>query len=538
MLLEEKKVSIVTSGMKDTREFTAKLDGLMFDNLINGIYSNKIAAGIREYSTNARDGHARRGNLDQPFDVGLPTRDHAFFEVRDYGSSLTHDEVFDVYTVLGESTKRETNDETGCLGLGSKSAFAYTTSFTVTCWKDGKKRDYSCFIGENGKSTAALISEIASNEKQGLRVSYPVKIDDIGKFNQEAANQLRGFKPAPNILRCSAEFKSAEQGKLLVEGDDFEVYAAIRENYRVTANPMAIQGSVAYPINPNTASLSNAIREVCKDRPSNESKIKRLLDSTNINIRFNIGEIKMTTSREELAYDDRTCQNIAKKCLEVLGKIQDKLDETYKNCKTLREARIKMASLESGRGMDIDAILNINERFWNGTLIDPDVRVKTTWCPVKEIWYTAEQTRVKNKTTGRMEFKDENRVDNAEIRLIQEYNYRNKFGEIKAQFQWLSISNYNSTAEFSRPTDNPYSVYVVEVEDKMEGLNKNNKFRNIWKNVLDRTESRFVWVKVDSKATWEKLKETMFIKDDCKVHFLHNQLDLKMPKRGIKSTAT
>ena len=89
MLVDAKSVSVQASGMKATTEFKAKLDGMMFDNLINGIYSNKIGAGIREYATNARDGHARRGNLSRPFEVGLPNRDKAFFEVRDFGSSLT-----------------------------------------------------------------------------------------------------------------------------------------------------------------------------------------------------------------------------------------------------------------------------------------------------------------------------------------------------------------------------------------------------------------------------------------------------------------
>ena len=96
-------------------EATAKA----FSILSDGLYSNKIKAVIRELSTNAYDSHVSAGCPEKPFDVNLPTRLEPHFSIRDYGTGLSYDDCFNLYTTYFRSDKTDTNDAVGCLGLGS-----------------------------------------------------------------------------------------------------------------------------------------------------------------------------------------------------------------------------------------------------------------------------------------------------------------------------------------------------------------------------------------------------------------------------------
>jgi len=534
MLIASKDVKVQTSGMKATTAFRANLDGMMFDNLINGIYSNKVGAGIREYATNARDGHARKGNLDKPFDVGLPNRDKAFFEVRDYGSSLTHEEVFNIFAVLGESTKRDTNDETGCLGLGSKSAFAYTNAFSVTCWKNDTKRDYSCYIGEDGKPLVSLISEIKSREPEGVRVSYAVKQSDIEDFNKEASVQLRGFKPQPNIIRSTNSYRPIDETNLMLKGNGWKIYkpadTGSNSYYNTRGKPMAVQGAVAYPIDYNNASLSTAIRE---QSPEDYDKIRKMLSATDILIDFDIGQLRMTTSREELAYDEMTCKNLAEKLDKVLQDIQDVLDKEYADFKTMKEAQLFRSENQNTAITEIEKLLNIRKRWWKGELIRVNMPIaeaddhigvlKEDYLNRPDYYNKTPKNEFLNSVKG-------------EMRVINEYNFRNKFGEIKAQFQWPLKTNQNSAWDISIKAHLVKDIVVlIEIENLIEG-NKNSLMRRFWKDRLKPTNDRFLWIKVDSIHDAEKFLEYIYHDDRSNQVYLHKLSELKMPKKGSQGT--
>jgi len=535
MLLEEKKVSVISSGMKDTVDFTAKLDGLMFDNLINGIYSNKMGAGIREYSTNARDGHARRGNLDKPFDIGLPTRANPIFEVRDYGSSLSHREVFEVFTVLGESTKRDTNEETGCLGLGSKSAFAYTNTFNVTCWLHDEERNYVCYIGEAGKPKTSLVSTTPSKEERGMRVSYAVKLEDVGGFNKEASRQLRGFEPQPNVIRKTEDYRAIDNANLLMEGDGWKIFATEKSKsfgYEV-GKSWAIQGSVAYPIDLNDPSMARRIRKLDSDRSTDlRGKVERLLTGTDCLIKFNIGEITMTTSREELQYNDMTCDNIVSKAVEVIGKVEEDLNKAYENCKSLKEARMLYSRVNTDKNVNnwsrsIDSILNINERHWKGEVISRRMIIRET--PDEVIGECTKRGNYYNKTQGVMSSET---VD-GQVRLESDSYYQDKFGTMKTSFNFRHRDNKNAKFDFVLPCDEVGEKKVfVEVADELEtaGIkNVTKQIRYFWKNTMV-GEENFIWVKVKTLEDAKKFLKGIYHDKPSNVTWAHTAKKQELAK--------
>ena len=131
-------------------EFKIKNSAKAFSILSSGLYANKIRAIIRELSCNAYDSHVAAGTVSEPFDIHLPNSFEPYFAIRDYGIGLDHSGVVNVYTTYFESTKTDSNDYIGALGLGSKSPFSYVNTFKVVAIKNGRRGVYTTFINENG----------------------------------------------------------------------------------------------------------------------------------------------------------------------------------------------------------------------------------------------------------------------------------------------------------------------------------------------------------------------------------------------------
>ena len=133
MKLADRTVEIHSQELDSSNQFSIAQTSKMFKILSDSLYSDKVMAVIRELSTNANDAHIAAGNRN-PFKVTLPTQTNPNFTVRDYGTGLSQEDMEELYTTYGASNKNDSNDFTGCLGLGSKSPFAYTKSFTTTSY--------------------------------------------------------------------------------------------------------------------------------------------------------------------------------------------------------------------------------------------------------------------------------------------------------------------------------------------------------------------------------------------------------------------
>lgn len=160
--------------------------------VLSNLYSDAVLAVIREYSTNARDSNVAAGKADTPIRVTLPTHASRMFVVSDDGVGLSEEEVFRIYGGYGVSTKRESNDFTGQLGLGCKSALAYTSMFSLVSVKDGVKTTYSIHKDEKGIPSITRLSSVNTDSGNGVTVSIPVEGNDIYRFSR-SASEFFGF---------------------------------------------------------------------------------------------------------------------------------------------------------------------------------------------------------------------------------------------------------------------------------------------------------------------------------------------------------
>ena len=315
-----------------------------FRALSKTVYSDGALAVVRELACNAFDAHIAAGNSDTPIEVHLPNKLEPWFSVTDYGTGLCEKDIRNLYSTYFESTKTDTNDQTGCFGIGSKAPFAYGDVFTVESRWNGKLTVYSCFKDEEDLPKVVSLGEpMDTTEHNGLTVKIAVKESDFGKFADRAMRALNRFNPTPKVTGNTSYM--IETVEYAVEGTNWKM---IKDGQTSSwrSNICAIQGGVTYPIS------SDSMSDV------NLTSAQKAVMTLPIDIFFDIGEVDPALSREALEYTKTTVANIR----DALDRIADELPPLYQDqfdkCATLWDARVLFHELIRGLPHGIRTLLS------------------------------------------------------------------------------------------------------------------------------------------------------------------------------------
>jgi hypothetical protein len=199
MILEKQTEShILQEGTtQETVKMSLDLDSaqVLMQMLSKNLYSDSIGSTIRECASNALDSHRRAGS-DKPIIVSFKRNSQADtyeFAVEDFGIGLDADDVVNIISKYGKSTKRNSNTELGMMGLGFKAPLAYSSSFYFVARKDGMERKYMMYEGEDTNSID-LLYEKTTDEPNGVKVIVPVSYSDRYNFNNKIKEQLAYFE--------------------------------------------------------------------------------------------------------------------------------------------------------------------------------------------------------------------------------------------------------------------------------------------------------------------------------------------------------
>lgn len=259
-------------------------------SVLTDLYSDPELAVLREYATNALDAHIEAG-ISRPIEISLPTSLSPFVRIRDFGRGLDAEDIRNVFSRYGTSTKRDSDDVVGMLGLGCKSALSYSDSFTFTGVKDGIRTEVLVTRDEDGSGTMTVVSEDATDEESGTEIVVPAKSSN-------------GFETKARDL-----FRFWTEGSVLVNGSAPERISGVwlSDSFLLSQNvdtDIVVMGNVPYPVPDEYAS-------------------RRRLGWGNRwrTVRFaEIGSVSFTPSRESLQLTKRT-----KSFLEALHSERDAL---------------------------------------------------------------------------------------------------------------------------------------------------------------------------------------------------------------------
>jgi hypothetical protein len=360
MKLADRTVEIHSRGLDSTNQFTIAQTSKMFKILSDSLYSDKVMAVIRELSTNAYDAHIAAGNKN-PFKVILPTQANPSFTVRDYGTGLSQKDMEELYTTYGASNKNDSNDFVGCLGLGSKSPFAYTKSFTTTSYYNGKKYSYIAAMDENGVPSLNLFGITDTNEPNGLEISFAVKQYDFSEFTNKSKRIFHYFKMKPIIeggVCHTINDHSYSHNNVVIDGEGWKIGRVSANNNQYPSQwhgpgsgVIAIMGNIAYPIDSNKIigeekdnNTNDAIQRWNRafkkaDVDNWKNLVREILNSgLYLEIQFGIGELEMDVSREGLQYTKNVIKVLRERTQEIYLQLKEDMSKKLESCTNLVEA--------------------------------------------------------------------------------------------------------------------------------------------------------------------------------------------------------
>lgn len=316
MKIQQEKTEVVRSHDFKTIQYSVNTDNLplLFQMLRTNLYSDIHGSIIRELMSNVVDAHTEANKPDAIGELEWIAGNKMLgvdcqLIIRDFGIGLSPDRMTKVYGNYLSSTKRGDNKGIGGFGLGSKSPFAYTDSFFVQTCYEGVKTKYLCYIDE---TQLGAISEMSIEEcdcPNQTEIIIPIKNEnhDAAIFRNAINKQLSYFRNVKYIG---------------IEGPDSTILYEDQNCIVLEQPPFnechIVVGCVAYQIDFGVL----GIQLQWNDQTG--------LKNCGVGLKFDIGELQPTLSREKLFWDDKVKNKVLEKLKNARLSIRRQLEAELK----------------------------------------------------------------------------------------------------------------------------------------------------------------------------------------------------------------
>ena len=298
--------TLVVGGATEGAMFgiSSKDEAHIMSILRDTLYTDRVLAVLREYGSNAWDAHKSVGKSNVPIKVTIPKMGSPTLSIRDFGPGLSKEGIFRVYTQYGASSKRDSDEAVGMMGIGSKSAFAYSDTFTITSWHGGVCSLYSATLDPTNKGVINLLHEYKCGDETGIQIDIPVRSQDFWSFENNSKYLFKYFSPRPEI---NIELEED------VDGKDFPGIGKIfvtPGTYNSPRGWVALMGCIPYRI-----SLDKLV--------TSGENMPGYFRSTGGVLYFDIGDVQVSASREELKYGESTIKKVRGKLFDLIDTYVD-----------------------------------------------------------------------------------------------------------------------------------------------------------------------------------------------------------------------
>lgn len=387
----------------DSKFFGIGNPSIIFNILRSKLYKDPIFAVCREYATNARDAHREVGTPERPIEIQFPSLwNSGQLRIRDFGPGISPDRMSEIFIQFGNSTKRSSNLEHGGFGIGAKVGFAYTDSFTIVTIVDGLKYTYAAYIDETQVGKMDLMGKpVATDEENGTTIIIGLARDDVATFSSYMIKCTKHWDVKPIFHGLNDQYTYPDL-TAQYEGTGWafpnaNVVAGNRNYYHSTYKSYAIVDGIEYEIDPS------AIKDL--------TEVERTLLGTGFFLYYNVGDLVLAASRDNLHYEETTNKMI-KDRLAILEKelieiVQDKI----KNAATYPEAVQTYLDVKGvfNRANLMDHISDIQ---WKGHDIRTKLKVSDFghWATIQTYFWDTCDNKVRKDSTVSIEFLKEETV--------------------------------------------------------------------------------------------------------------------------------
>lgn len=357
MKLNEVSPYLETSGELEEQFFGVQDQGALFDILRKKMYSNPILAICREISCNARDAHREVGKIDVPIHIHLPTHLEPYYKIKDFGPGISPSRMSNVFIKYTASTKRSDNLQTGGFGLGAKTPFSYSDSFSIITVVDGIKYNYNCFIDETKVGKLMLASESPTKEPNGTEIIIPVLDKNFNDFKTWTQQACRHWDVKPIIKGDDITWDKVDP---ILGGTG---WAIVKSNDYYNRSVKLVIDGIEYPLD------LYALRKYVDGA---------LIDSArgSLVMYFGVGELSLSANREQVYLDEKTqkviCARMEYIQKEVRQKVVDKIDAIE---------NLWLANIYYNKGLKtaFSSLYFLGPLYWKGIHLGD--RYPNTGCP-------------------------------------------------------------------------------------------------------------------------------------------------------------
>lgn len=313
---QDDKKQVLIGQLGDLKEFEVSRDPILMKMLSMGLYSNPMRTMIQEVISNAWDSHCVSGRKDIPIDISVSELDG--LTIRDHGLGIPDNDMHSIYCIYSNSTKRDDPNQIGGFGLGTKSPFAYTESFTVISRNEENCNTYlisrKSDTGEDIPSINSIfLSTNIKNNDTGLTVNIPIK--DYSDYIQ-ITNYIKELTFLSGIKYNITTDTQDEKLNISYGLKSNEFY--FRENNYYTDHKIwAVYSGIKYKI-PFNKEYSKEYKYILNFLSNNDE----------IFIEFSPNSLIPLPNREELNLSEFTLENITQKLEFIYSYMQDNLEDS------------------------------------------------------------------------------------------------------------------------------------------------------------------------------------------------------------------
>lgn len=307
---------VIEMGLDDSAQGRAHIISLLTD-----MYSDRELACVREYSTNARDAMIEAGKAHLPIKVYTPSALSPHLVIKDEGMGLSVNDLEQVYSKYGASTKRDSDEVNGMLGIGGKAALTYTSQFMVTSVKDGVRAQIVVTRNDEGIGVMEVVDTRATSEGNGVEIRIPVKGDH--NFDEKINKFFYVWKPGTVLVNDKMPENIWNEKNTTKIGDN--VFVKKTRGWSDRGSDIIVMGNVPYPL------PSNIEKTFSKSVAEYEHNVKTI-------VFVEIGDVVFAPSRESVADHPKSMATIERVKSEMRQNLKSQIEADIANAGTFSDA--------------------------------------------------------------------------------------------------------------------------------------------------------------------------------------------------------